>query len=637
MNGRRPWRRLLSAVLVTGLVLSGVVLAAVVPTALVATAAARDLGGSAHPLGRLLARPPASSVVHAADGSVLAVLHADQDRTVVPLSAVPATVRDAVLAIEDARFYAHGALDLRGILRAAVTDLLTDHISQGGSDLTQQYVKNVVTGDQVSLRRKLVEALDAVQLERHLSKDQILAAYLNRVYFGDGVYGIATAAEHYFSRPVGRLTLAQAAALAGTIASPQRFKPTAGRAALARRDLVLDRMAALGFASPARVAAAKRQPLRPRLHPETVRYPYFVDDVTRVLLGDHALDEGLGPVGSAARRRAVFEGGLSVTTSLRPDDQRLAERAVSERLTGVGLGGALVSIDPASGAVVAMVGGRDFASSRVNLATGQGGGGFPPGSSFKVFYLVAALEQGIPAGTTFDTASPRTVSAPACPTGYTVHNAERALAGRMALAQATAESVNVYYAQLMVRVGTPNAIQVARRMGIISPLRDYCSLVLGSENVAPLELASAYATLAAGGVHCQPSVLARVTDPTGRVLFDGRPSCRRVLDPQVAAAAVGILRGVVQPGGTGFRAAIGRPLAGKTGTTTSFADAWFTGFTPQLATSIWVGDPVRQAPMSDRFNGGPVYGGTFPALIFHDYMAAALAAEPVADLPGPRG
>jgi membrane peptidoglycan carboxypeptidase len=637
MSARRPWGRLLLVMLVTGLVLSAVALAAVVPTALAATAAAKYLGGSGHPLGRLLARPPASTVVHAADGSVLAVLHGDQDRTVVPLSAVPVTVRDAVLAIEDARFYQHGALDLRGILRAAVADLVSGHISEGGSDLTQQYVKNVVTGDRISLHRKLVEALDAVQLERRLSKDQILAAYLNRVYFGDGVYGIATAAEHYFSRPVGRLSLAQAAALAGTIASPERFKPTAGREALARRNLVLERMAALGFASPARVAAAERQPLRPRLHRETVRYPYFVDDVTRVLLGDHALDKALGSAGSAARRRAVFEGGLSVTTTLRPDDQRLAEQAVAGRLAGAGLGGALVSIDPATGAVVAMVGGRDYAASRVNLATGQGGGGFPPGSSFKVFYLVSALEQGIPTSTTFDTASPVTVSAPACPTGYTVHNAERARTGRMALAQATAESVNVYYAQLMVRVGTPNAIEVARRMGITSPLRDYCSLVLGSENVTPLELASAYATLAAGGVHCQPAVLARVTDPAGRVLFDGRPSCRQVLDPQVAAEAVGILRGVVQPGGTGFRAAIGRPLAGKTGTTTDFVDAWFTGFTPQLATSVWVGDPTRQTPMRDRFNGGPVYGGTFPALVFHDYMAAALAAQPVADLPGPSG
>jgi membrane peptidoglycan carboxypeptidase len=636
VSGRRPWARLLLVVLATSLVLSAVVLAAVVPTALVATAAAKDLGGSGHPLGRLLARPPASTVVHAADGSVLAVLHGAQDRTVVPLSAVPVTVRDAVLAIEDARFYQHGALDLHGILRAAVADLLSGHISEGGSDLTQQYVKNVITGDRISLHRKLVEALDATQLERRLSKDQILAAYLNRVYFGDGVYGVATAAEHYFSRPVGRLTLAQAAAVAGTIASPERFKPTAGWEALARRNLVLERMAELGFASPARVAAAERQPLRPRLHPETVRYPYFVDDVTRELLGDHALDQALGPAGSPARRRAVFEGGLSVTTTLRPADQRLAEQAVGDRLAGVGLGGALVSIDPASGAVAAMVGGRDFATSRVNLATGQGGGGgFPPGSSFKVFYLVSALEQGIPASTTFDTASPVTVTAPACPTGYTVHNAERARSGRMALAQATAESVNVYYAQLMVRVGTPNAIEVARRMGITSPLRDYCSLVLGSENVTPLELASAYATLAAGGVHCQPSVLARVTDPTGRVLFDGQPSCRQVLDPQVAAEAVGILRGVVQPGGTGFRAAIGRPLAGKTGTTTDDVDAWFTGFTPQLATSVWVGDPARQTPMRDRFNGGPVYGGTYPALIFHDYMAAALAAQPVADLPGP--
>ena len=625
---RRALPQLLLLLVVTSVVLSSLALAGVLPAARMATAAALEVGGDAHPLGRLLAPPPARSVIRAADGSVLAVLHGDQDRVVVPLSAVPMTVRDAVLAIEDARFYAHGALDLRGIARAAVADVASGHIRQGGSDLTQQYVKNVVTGDRRSLHRKLVEALDAIQLQRHLSKDQILAAYLNRVYFGDGVYGIAAAAEHYFSRPVGRLTLAQAASLAGTIANPERYRPTGGPVARARRDQVLDRMAAVGFASPARVAAAKRQPLRPRLHREAVHFPYFVDDVTRALLDDHALDRALGPAGSAARRRAVFEGGLRVATTLSPADQHLAEQAVTGRLGGVGLGGALISLDPASGAVVAMVGGRDFASSKVNLATGQGGGGFPPGSSFKVFYLVSALEQGIPASTSFDTASPTTVTAPACPAGYSVHNAEPASPGRIALAQATAESVNTYFAQLMVRVGTANAIRVARRMGITSPLRDYCSLVLGTENVTPLELASAYATLAAGGIHCQPATITRITGPTGRVLFDGRPSCRRVLDPQVAAAAVDILRGVVGPGGTGYRAAIGRPVAGKTGTTTSFADAWFTGFTPQLATSVWVGDPLRQTPMAGQFDGGPVYGGTFPALIFHDYMAAALAAPP---------
>jgi membrane peptidoglycan carboxypeptidase len=626
--------RLVAAVTVTSVLLAAIILAGLVPAARWAGAALNAVGGAAAPAGRLLARPPTRSAVYAADGSKLAVLHGDQDRIVVPLSAIPTTVRDAVLAAEDARFYQHGALDLRGIARAAAVDLASGQLREGGSSIAQQYVKNVVTGNRRSLHRKLVEALDAAELERLASKDQILAAYLNRVYFGEGAYGIATAAQHYFATPVGRLSLAQAAALAGAIASPERFRPTAGRAALARRNLVLDRMAAVGFASLEQVVAAKRQPLRPRVRPEPDRFPYFVEDVTRTLLGVHALDAVFGPVGSATRRRALYEGGLQISTTLRPADQRLAETAVRDRLAGVGVDAALASVDPASGAVVAMVGGRDFARSRVNLATGQGGSGFPPGSSFKVFYLVAALEHGILPTTTFDTRSPVTVTAPACPTGYTVHNAEAASAGRLDLRQATAESVNTYYAQLMARVGTPAAIAVARRMGITTPLHDWCSLVLGSENVTPLELAGAYATLAAGGIHCQPATITRITGPTGRILFDGRPACRRVLDPRVAATAVGILRGVVGPGGTGFRAAIGRPLAGKTGTTSNFADAWFTGFTPQLATSVWVGDPCAQAPMRHLFAGGPVFGGTFSALIFHDYMAAALQGQPVVDLPG---
>ena len=633
-----PWAgrllRLVGAVTATSLLVAAVALAGLLPAARRAGAAVEAVGGVAAPAGRLLARPPTRSVVEAADGSVLAVLHGDQDRVVVPLSAVPVRVRDAVLAAEDARVYQHGALDLRGIVRAAAVDLTSGRLLEGGSTIAQQYVKNVVTGDRRSLHRKLVEAVDAAELERRASKDRILAAYLNQVYFGEGVYGIATAARHYFATPVGRLSLAQAAALAGTVASPERFRPTAGREALARRNQVLDRMAAVGFASPARVAAARRQPLRPRVRPQPHRFPYVVDAVTRTLLGDHALDAALGPAGSAARRRAVLEGGLRVSTTLRPADQRLAETAVRDRLAGVGVDAALASVDPASGRVVAMVGGRDHARSQVDLATGQGGGGFPPGSSFKVFYLVAALEEGIPPSISFDTASPVTVTAPACPTGYTVHNAEPAAAGRLDMRRATAESVNTWYAQLMERVGTPAAIAVARRMGISSPLHDWCSLVLGTENLTPLELAGAYATLADGGIHCRPQLIARITGPDGRVLFDGRPACRRVLDRRVAATAVGILRGVVGPGGTGFRAAIGRPLAGKTGTTSGFADAWFTGFTPQLATSVWVGDARAQVPMRTLFHGGPVYGGTFPTLVFREYMAAALAGEPAADLPG---
>jgi membrane peptidoglycan carboxypeptidase len=635
--GRPPdrWLRLAAMMLATALVVGLAALPLAVPAARLAGAATRGFGGTPA-LGRLLRPPQASSVIYAADGSVLAVLHGAQDRAVVPLSAVPPTVRDAVLAVEDARFYQHGALDPRGIVRALLADLRAGGFLEGGSTIAQQYVKNVVTGDQVSLHRKVVEAIDAAQLERRLSKDQILDAYLNEVYFGEGVYGIATAARHYFSEPLRELSLAEAASLAGTIASPERFKPTAGRQALARRNLVLDRMAAAGFAGPAQVAAAKRQPLRPRVHPEPDRFPYFVDDVTRQLLGSPALDATLGPAGSAARRRAVYQGGLAIRTTLRPEEQRLAEAAVRDQLAGTALGGALVSLDPATGAIAAMVGGRDFARSKVNLATGQGGGGFPPGSSFKVFYLVAALEQGIPPSTAFDARSPTTVRAPECPGGYTVHNAEPAPPGRIDLRQATAASVNAYYAQLMARVGTPSAIRTARRMGITTPLRDYCSLVLGTENTTPLDLAAAYATLADGGVHCRPLAISRITDLAGRVLLDGRPSCQRVLDPGVAATATGILRGVVGPGGTGFRAAIGRPLAGKTGTTSGFADAWFTGFTPQLATSVWVGDPVRQVPMTRLFEGGPVYGGTFPALVFRQYMTGALAGRPLLALPGGR-
>jgi membrane peptidoglycan carboxypeptidase len=633
VSAARPSLRLVALVLALTVVSSIALVPLAASVAALGAAASRQVAGTP-PLARMLARPPTDTSIYAADGSLLAVLHGDQDRVVVPLAAIPPQVRQAVLAIEDARFYQHGALDLRGIGRALLSDLRGGSVLQGGSTITQQYVKTVVTGSQVSLHRKLVEAVDAADLARRETKDQILADYLNEVYFGDGVYGIATAAEHYFSKPVGRLDLAQAAALAGTIASPALYRPTAGRSALLRRNQVLRRMAAVGFASPARVAAAERCPLRPRVRAETDRFPYFVDYVTRQLLGSHALDATLGRAGSAVRRRAVYEGGLSVVTSLHPHVQALAEAAVRDQLAGRRPAGALVSLNPASGAIVAMVGGSDHARSQVDLATGQGGTGFPPGSSFKVFYLVVALERGMTAATGLDAPAAITVRAPECPGGYPVHNAETGGLGRIDLARATAESANTWFAQLMVQVGTPAAIQVAKRMGITSKLRDYCSLVLGTENVSPLELASAYATLADGGVHCQPLAVTRVTDPDGRVLDDGRPSCRRVLDPGVAAPATAILRGVVAPGGTGFRAAFGRPLAGKTGTTTGFGDAWFTGFTPQLATSVWVGDPARQAPMRNLFDGGPVYGGTFPALIFRQFMSAALAGQPVAGLPG---
>ena len=260
---RRALPQLLLLLVVTSVVLSSLALAGVLPAARVATAAALEVGGDAHPLGRLLAPPPARSVIRAADGSVLAVLHGDQDRMVVPLSAVPMTVRNAVVAIEDDRFFEHGGIDPRGILRAAVADLRKGTIAQGGSTLTQQYIKKVVTGDSRTLDRKIREAMYAVELERRWSKSQILEAYLNQAYFGDGIYGIATAAQHYFGgKSVRKLTLAEAAALAATIQSPNRLKPTRPKDNKPRRMTVLDRMLERNFASARSVARAKKERLK---------------------------------------------------------------------------------------------------------------------------------------------------------------------------------------------------------------------------------------------------------------------------------------------------------------------------------------------------------------------------------------
>jgi hypothetical protein len=347
-----------------------------------------------------------------------------------------------------------GALDSAASRGRPLVDLTSGRLREGGSTIAQQYVKNVVTGDRRSLHRKLVEAVDAAALERTASKDRILAAYLNQVYFGDGVYGIATAAQHYFSRPVGKLSLAQAAALAGTIASPERFRPTAGREALARRNLVLNRMAAVGFASPARVAGAKRQPLAPRRHHQIVRYPYFVDDVTRTLLGDHALDAALGPAGSAARRRAVYEGGLSSPPPCGPPTSAgpsRRSRPAGRRRPGWGAG------QPRPGQ---RGGGGHGRRPRLRPLPGEPGHRpgrrrLPPGSSFKVFYLVAGPRAGHPDQHQLRHRLAGHGDGPGLPDR--LHRPQRR-AGRgrpPGPAQATAESVNTYFAQLMVGSARP--------------------------------------------------------------------------------------------------------------------------------------------------------------------------------------
>jgi membrane peptidoglycan carboxypeptidase len=613
-----------------------------------------DRLGDVPPLQETLPDPAQRSVIYAADGKTpLATLWLDENRKLVKLRDVPKRVRNAVVAIEDDRFFQHSGVDFRGIARAAVADLRAGHIAQGGSTLTQQLVKLTVTGNSRTLDRKLREAIYAVELERRYSKNQLLEYYLNQAYFGEGVYGVATAANHYFdNKSIRKVSLAEAASLAATIAAPERYKPTNKKANLARRNLVLDRMQELGFATPREVARAKRAKLRVKRYNPPSRQPYFVEYIKQQLLHDPAYDKVLGKEGTERRKRAVFQGGLKIYTTLQPRRQAQARAAISNQLwTRFGRNGnptgALASVDPKTGRILALYGGREnFKKFQVDLATARGGAGFQPGSSFKVFFLVAALEKGISPGRVYN--SPARVLIPdrRCYTGinqpWTPGNAGDGEAGVFNMYQATAHSVNTYFAQLAVDVGIERAIEVARKMGIsnIPPPGseaydrhwNVCSLVLGVAGVSVLDMAAAYGVLANDGVRCPAFSITRIEGPDSR-LFERKINCTRVIEPKIAAQVTAMLRGAVT-GGTGTAAALpDRPVAGKTGTAQEYRSAFFNGYTPQMATSVWVGFTPKPVPMSYQNGGRPVYGGTFPAMIFHDYMAAALDGAPVEGFP----
>jgi membrane peptidoglycan carboxypeptidase len=642
------------------LVLSLVALPLVVPTGALVRNQARKLG-DVPPLQATLPRPPQRSVIYASDGrTVLANLFLNEDRKIATLQQVPKVAQQAVIAIEDDRFYEHHGVDLRGIARAAVEDLRGGSVSQGGSTLTQQYVKQAVIGDtSKTIERKIREAMYAVELEKRMSKDQILEAYLNQAYFGEGAYGLATAAERYFNGlPVQQLDLAHAAALAAAIKAPEKYNPTHPQQNQERRNLVLDRMQQLGYASAKDVAAAKHEKVKVKLYSRQAQQPFFVQYITHQLLTDKGYDKVLGRAGSAARKRAIFQGGLSIYTTLDPRLQGDADAATKHGFDSPALpadrprGGpasALASVDPRTGQILAMSSSVSFARSQVNLATGQGAIGFQPGSSFKVFYLVAALEHGIPTSQAFMSPSQMTIPDRRCegPDGpWQPANSDPAESRVYNMYEATAKSVNTYFAQLMIRTGGPApGLDAARRMGIPVPATDapgygawdVCSAVLGSKEVLPLDMASANGVLANNGKRCASYAITKIVSPDrpNRPLVQHQPDCKQVIDPQIAATVVDMLRGVVRGGGTGWRAALGdgRPLAGKTGTAQEYRSAFFNGFTPQLATSVWVGYPRGQVEMRGLFDGGNVFGGTYPALIFKSFMTAALAGQPVLNFP----
>jgi penicillin-binding protein 1A len=571
-------------------------------------------------------------------GKQLGVLTNNQSRVIVDWDEVSADVRNAIISIEDRRFYTNPGVDFRGIARAFVQDVIQQRAVQGGSTITQQFVKNAMRAqNERTVFQKLREAALAYHLTRKWSKRKILTQYLNSIYFGNGAYGIESAARTYFARdhpecpavqPCARvLRPHEAALIAAIVANPSAYDPVAHPAAAQhRRDLVLQRMFEQGRLGRLEYFNARQEALPADPEPPRVRTkaPYFTTWVRQQLVDRYG-----------ARR--AFEGGLKVTTTLDLDLQNAAEGTVRRYFSSPsGPAAALVAIDNDSGEVRAMVGGRDYNSRPFNLATQ---GQRQPGSAMKPFILAEALRQGLGPGSVWPSRK-RFFSVPGGRDKFIVNNFENRYSGTNTLAGALTASDNAVYAAVGLHVGTRKIARLARRMGIRTPVSANPAMTLGGlrEGVTPLDMAHAYRTFAADGLRVTGTLGASRAGPVGirtvatlpdegrpsRTIAKNRPRRRRALEKTTAQTAVGIMQTVITRG-TGKRAGLadGSFAAGKTGTTENSGDAWFVGFTDRLTVAVWVGYPDKLKPMLTEFSGKPVEGGTFPALIWHDFMTGA--------------
>ncbi|MGE0767035.1 MAG: PBP1A family penicillin-binding protein [Hyphomicrobiaceae bacterium] len=543
----------------------------------------------------------------ARDGSVLADRGDRND--FIPLDQLPRHLVDAVIAIEDRRFFSHWGVDPAGLVRAALANLRAGRATQGGSTLTQQLAKNLFLSTERTLGRKLEEAVLALWLEVRLSKREILELYLNRVYFGGGSYGVEAAARRFFNKSARSVNVAEAAVIAGLLKAPSKFSPFANPGyARARARVVIRAMLAARLISPVSSAAAVRQSVHfaaPEVNRQANGLEYAVD---------YVLDR-LPPLASISKRMVVVE------TTIDPDVQRRAQAAVTETLAKEGSSakagqGAAIVLDT-SGGIRALVGGRSFAESQFNRAVKAHR---QPGSAFKPFVYVAALENGLWPDTPV-TDSPIEIGE------WSPRNDDGRYRGPLTLTQALAHSVNTVAVRLQQQIGGDKVVNVARRLGITSPLRPDASMALGTSEVGLLELCGAYATLAAGGLAVEPFVITRMRTADGEVIFERRePGPRMVVAPDTIGAINTMLNAAIVSG-TGRRAAFPRhQAAGKTGTTQDFRDAWFVGYTAHLVAGVWLGND-DSSPMNH------VTGGSLPARVWRDVMQSAHASLTPRALP----
>ncbi len=605
--------------------------------------------------GEALNLPDLSQVsrVYASDGTLLAELHDGRVSEPIRYEEYPERVIHAVLAAEDSDFFEHQGIDWSAIVSAAIDNLSSD-TTRGGSTITQQVVKKTFVGDELTLKRKIREAVTAIELERRYSKEQILEFYMNSVYFGASAYGINAAAHEFFRKDLAQLSIAEAATLAVLPRNPTTYNPRRNaELTVQRRNDVITEMVDSGFITAAEGEAAKEEPMF-IAPPETFASPadHVVAYVKQQLLSEPEF-AFLGAT-REQRKHAIFGcpaddesceggGGLEIRLTIDLDMQNAAQDILEQWLplpsdpeVDVPTG-AIASVDNVTGAIIVMASGLPFDQEQYDLAVQ---GKRNPGSSFKPFALVAAMESGVSLNSWWDSTSPKEFECPyTCSSRgniWEVSNAGGSRGGLMRLFDATYNSVNVVYAGVALDIGAERIVDTAHRMGITTDLPAVPSITLGAGAVSPLEMASAYTNFATNGLWAKPYIVDSITSPNGDVIYQHQVDRQQVIDASIAAAARQPLE-IVPVSGTAPRANIGRPQGGKTGTHQNFTEAWFVGFVPQYSTAVWVGYPDEQTPLRNVLINGQrydrVFGGSVPAPIWKQFMERLLVNVPVADFP----